>query len=383
MFFTIFIFLIVLSILVFVHEWGHFKAARIFGIKAEEFGLGLPPRIFGFYKDKNGKWKKVKGNEEILDAKDTVYSMNWIPIGGFVKIKGQDGESNVKVGEKEIDISKDNDNYINKPIWQRAIVISAGVFMNVVLAAIIFSFCFMIGMPQEKKDGPVQISHVNPGTPAESADIQAGDLILYINNTEIKNIEEIQTIVKNSNNQELKIQIQRDEETIEKNIKPENNMLGIGLAYQKIIVKHSFFVSIYEGIKFTGIVLKKIVFGLAEMIANLFSDKSVGVQIAGPVGIASLTGQFAQIGLVYLLNFVALLSLNLAVLNFLPLPALDGGHLLFLLIEKIKGSPVKKKLAMTIHNLGMYFFLFIFLIVTFIDISRLKIIKDLFGKIFN
>src|SRR3989344_3535023 len=133
---TIIIFILILSLLVFVHEVGHFVVARKFGVKAEEFGLGFPPRGFGFYKNTEGKWKFVFGSKEVRDAADTVYSVNLIPLGGFVKIKGENGDSD------------DPDSFMNKKIWQRASILAAGVTMNMVLAAALLSVGFMIGLPQ-------------------------------------------------------------------------------------------------------------------------------------------------------------------------------------------------------------------------------------------
>ena len=149
MLYTLIIFLIVLSVLVFVHELGHFLTARMFGVKSEEFGFGFPPRILGVYKDNNKHWRLAYGKKEIIDASDTIYSINAIPLGGFVKIKGEDDNG-----------LKDKDSFASHPIWQRALILVAGVFMNIVLAAILLSFGFMVGVPQANDDIPGRRSDI-------------------------------------------------------------------------------------------------------------------------------------------------------------------------------------------------------------------------------
>src|SRR3989338_7670480 len=133
---TIIVFLLVLSVLVLAHEWGHFATARKFGVKAEEFGLGFPPRAFGFYKNNQGKWKHIFGSKEVTDCPGTVYSLNWLPLGGFVKIKGENGEGH-----------DEPDSFASRPVWQRAVMLSAGVIMNVILAMVLIISGFMVGLP--------------------------------------------------------------------------------------------------------------------------------------------------------------------------------------------------------------------------------------------
>ena len=139
---TIIVFIIVLSVLVFAHELGHFMMARKFGVKAEEFGFGFPPRAYGFYKNDQGKWKHVVGAREVKDSPGTIYSINWLPLGGFVKIKGENGE-----GENE------PDSFASRRPWQRAVMLSAGVVMNVLLAMILIIIGFMVGLPQSLESG--------------------------------------------------------------------------------------------------------------------------------------------------------------------------------------------------------------------------------------
>ncbi len=379
---TLIIFLLVLSVLVFVHEFGHFWSARKLGVKAEEFGFGLPPRVFGIYR-KNGKWKHVWWNKEVKDVPGTVYSFNWIPIGGFVKIKGQDGEENVKISESEG--LSDKDSYATRPIWQRFIIISAGVSMNVFLAVLLISFGLMIGFPMaldglddnvSVSDKKIQIAQVLKDTPAQEAGLKMADVILSVDGNKFESDEGLQNYVADRGDKELEYEILRGDEVIKKNITPEfredTGKAGIGVAILMTgLVKYPVHLAIWNGIKSTILLTVSIIFAFIYLIKDLIMGHGMPAEIAGPVGIATMTGQFAEMGIRYLLQFSALLSINLAVLNFLPFPALDGGHALFLLIEKIKGSPVRKELANAIHGAGMVLLMLLVLAVTFKDVINI------------
>ncbi|MFW5888379.1 MAG: RIP metalloprotease RseP [Patescibacteria group bacterium] len=373
MFSTIIIFILVLSVLVFVHEFGHFWTARKFGVKAEEFGFGFPPRAFGFYKDMNGKWRKVIGKKEVKDASDTVYSVNWVPLGGFVKIKGENGE-----GEDE------PDSFAGKKPWKRAIILSAGVVMNVVLAAVLFSIGSMMGIPKaldglpediSVKDKKIQIIEVLPESPAKEAGFRMGDILVSIEGNRFEDINEIQNYVDSNGDQELTYKIKRGDEMKTFEVTPEemegSDRQGVGVALVTTgLVKYPFFTAIWEGIKTTGFLLVGVVVALFGLIKGLVTGAGVGGDVAGPVGIAALTGQMADMGLVYLIQFTALLSVNLAIINFIPFPALDGGRVLFLIIEKFKGSPVKKETEAIFHNIGFALLLLLILIITFKDVAN-------------
>ncbi|OGF28044.1 RIP metalloprotease RseP [Candidatus Falkowbacteria bacterium RIFOXYB2_FULL_34_18] len=372
MFITIISFVFLLSILVFVHEFGHFWMAKKFDLKPEEFGFGLPPRAFGVYRDKNGKWKKVKGNKSVKDADDTIYSVNWVPLGGFVKL-GEDDEAG------------GNPNHFNsKPIWQRAMILLAGVSMNVVLAAILISFGFMVGLPQgiegvsshaKISNRQIQIVAVVKETPAKDADIRMGDMIVSVDTQKINVSEEFQNYIKEKDGQELSLIIRRGNVEIEKKIVPEimeeTGLPGIGIGMADIgLVKYPVHLAIWYGIKTTIIFILAILFAFYEMIKGLIMGAGVGADISGPVGIAVLTGQFARMGFVYFLQFTAILSMNLAIINALPFPALDGGRILFLIIEKFKGGPVKKEVEAMVHYIGFVLLMILVVFVTFKDIAR-------------
>jgi len=373
---TIIIFLVLLSVLVLVHEAGHFFVARKFGVSAEEFGLGFPPRLFGWYRNVAGKGVFFFGNKEIHDAKDTIYSFNLIPIGGFVKIKGENGEN-----------ENDTTSFASKTLGKRALILSAGVLMNVLLAAIIISIGLMTGLPQavdgnsvparaEIRERRIQVMQVIPGSAAEKADLKAGDAIISINGNLFTNYSEVQKFVGDKAGQKLNYVIDRGKERINKEIIPEklqdSDRAGIGIAIAETgIVSYPWYLAIIEGFKLTFLLIWSIIVGLATLIGQLFVGKNVAAEVVGPVGIAALTGQMADLGFSYLAQFAALLSLHLAVINFIPFPALDGGRVLFLLIEKIKGSPIKQKTEAIIHNLGFLILIGLIVLVTFKDIIKL------------
>lgn len=372
---TIIVFLVVLSVLVLFHEFGHFYSARKLGIKIDEFGLGFPPRVFGFYKNNSGRWKIKWGRGKIKDCSDVVYSVNAIPIGGFVKIKGEDGQSR-----------QDKDSFASQKIWKRLIVVSAGVFMNVVLAWILISIGLMIGFPQavdgglsfsekvKMSDKKVQIVEVLPGSPAEISGLKSLDVVLSIDDKKINSGDDVQNFINTS--QEAKIKIERAGEIKDVAVLPEfredlsRSVIGISIA-DTATVRYPWYLALWEGFKATGIFLWTILSTFYIVIKNLIVGQSAGVEVAGPIGIANLTGQMAKMGIIYLIQFTALLSLNLAIINFFPFPALDGGRFIFLLIEKIKGSPVKQEIEAIIHNSGFALLMLLFVWITLKDLIGL------------
>ena len=384
MFLTIIIFLLVLSLLVFVHEFGHFYTARKLGVKAEEFGLGFPPRAFGFYRDKNKKWRFIKGNKSLEKLKkdeekapaDTVYSLNWVFFGGFVKIKGEDG------GGKD-----DKDSFASKAAWKKALILVAGVFMNVVLAWILFSAGYMLGMPEDVEnagrrakisDPQVMVSSIIEDSPAEKSELKMGDVILEVENQSVKSADELQSLVADRADLETEFLVGNieEEEDREITIIPEyNEELGratIGVAiFDTGTVSYPFFDAIWQGAKNTGNYLRLIVYAFYNLFADIFAGESVEGQVGGPVAIAKYTGEVARFGFVYLLQFIALLSLNLAIINILPIPALDGGRLLFLLIEKIKGKAMKQEVEGLINTIFFFLLISLIIFVTYRDIINL------------
>lgn len=382
---TIIIFILVLSVLVFAHELGHFVTAKRLGVRADEFGFGFPPRIIGFYKNKFGKWRKVFGKTTYEDLESstledavpqsgsTIYSLNWLPIGGFVKIKGENDN-----GDKEAD------SFAAKKVWQRMLILSAGVIMNVVLAWFLFTVGYLIGMPQATSDlsssarvsnAMVAIIDVRADSPAEVAGLRAGDFIKAINGQEVALEEDMQAMISPLAGQEVTLLVDREQTEMTIVVVPEevsegHGVIGVGIMAAGT-VRYPLFSAIIEGAKTTGWMLKEIVLAFGNLIGNLVSGESVSQEFAGPVGIANITGQAASLGFVYLLQFVALLSLNLAIINILPFPALDGGRILFLLIEKVKGKPVKRDIEAVAHNIGFLLLIALIIFITYKDIIKL------------
>lgn len=367
---TIIIFILVLSVLVLVHEAGHFFTARKFGVKADEFGLGFPPRAIGVYKDVKGKWRRLIGNKDLEalegDAKpsDTVYSLNYLPLGGFVKIKGENGDSR-----------EEQDSFGAKKIWQRTIILAAGVIMNVILAFVLFSVCYLVGAPQSvEQGGKIQITEVLKESPAAAAGILSGDVILGADGNNFSSVAQVQDYISSKGNTDVSLNILRGQENISLVIKPEikDNKAIIGVGLDQIdTVRYPFFKAIWEGAKHTIILLWLIIAAFFGLIRDLIIGAGAGDAVGGPIRIAQMTGEVARFGFVNLMNFTALLSLNLAVINFLPFPALDGGRILFLAIEKIKGKPVKRETEALIHNIGFMLLMALIVLVTYKDIARM------------
>ena len=379
---TAIVFIITLAVLIFVHELGHFFVARRNGIKAEEFGFGFPPRIFGYVKE-GKKWKFIRGSKEV-ESKNTIYSLNWIPLGGFVKIKGENGDI------------KEKDSFSSKSAWVRIKVLMAGVIMNFILAWFVISIAFTIGIPQavdsskQIKNSVIQISQVLQGGPAETMGIRPGDQLVKcvfdnpVCKNNFNNITEVQDLINGNKGKEITLQIKRGNEILNLQGTPRVNYpadqgpLGISLA-QTAVVSYPWYRAIYEGLMMTFRIIVLIITTFYDIIKNLVVGEKVTVDISGPIGIAIVAKQFTDLGFVYVLQFVALLSINLGIINALPFPALDGGRILFILIEKIKGSPVSQKVEQMIHNFGFVFLILLMLLVTFHDFLRFGILDKIKG----
>lgn len=371
--FTLVVFILVLSLLVFVHEFGHFWTAKKCGLKPEEFGFGFPPRAIGVYKNKEDKWSVVKGKKDPTDASDTIYSLNWIPIGGFVKL-----------GEDD-DPGDDPNHFNNKPIYQRALILAAGVTMNILLAVVLFSFGFMVGLPQRVdtemaknaivSNQHVQIMEVMPDSPAAKAGLMMGDSIIDVNGISIDTIEELQNFSDKYVGKEVTYTIRREKKVFEKTIipklLPETERGGIGVSIvATAIVRYSVPLAIWHGLESTVYLTGRIFVGFYDLFRDLFTGQGISAEVGGPIRIAEITGQVARMGFSYLINFTAILSINLAIINILPIPALDGGRILFLVLEKIKGRPVKKELEGTLHYIGFILLMLMVAVVTYKDILR-------------
>ncbi len=373
--FTLLVFIIILGVLVFVHELGHFVVARMNGIKAEEFGFGFPPRALGVVKnDKSGKWEFVRGNKEIV-SNNTIYSLNWFPIGGFVKIKGEDGEDR-----------KDSSSFASKSAWARIQVLSAGVLMNLLFAWILLSMTFMLGTFQDVTGenvpgAKILIQGIEDNSPAQKMGLQIGDVLLRGDGVNFSSVENVQTYVKENKGKEIMFFIQRSGKEIQLKGIPREQLengqgaLGIAALGEVVTVKFPFFESLEKGL----IEIGTIIILMLEVLRKIFSGNQAGLTVTGIVGIASYTGQIIPLGFSFMLRFAAILSVNLAIVNALPFPALDGGRILFVLIEKIKGSPVSQKIEQLSHTIGFFALITLMIVVTYFDLIRINILDKIKG----
>jgi len=367
------IFLLVLSVLVLVHEAGHYIAARIFGVKAEEFGYGFPPRAIGFVRTAQG-WKKVAARDR-SNYKNTIWSLNWLPLGGFVRLKGEAGD-----GEGE------EDSFLTKSGWQKFIILAAGVVMNWLLAAIIFSTGFAIGVPAEVdglpasaivKDRRVEIVEVIQKSAAEDANLKLGDRIVTINGEVAASAEAARSILTDQagKGMELTLEIERKGAMQTVLATPKHvealGKPGLGVALSNIgTVRFPAHLAVVQGVTVTAQYTELIIKGFFSLIADLFGDRKLAAEVSGPVGIAVLTGTIADQGFWALMQFAALLSLNLAVINFLPIPALDGGRALFVVVESLRRRRNNPRFEAAIHQIGFVALLILILLVTAQDIHR-------------
>ncbi|MEK7636378.1 MAG: site-2 protease family protein [Patescibacteria group bacterium] len=353
---TILLFIIALSLLILVHEWGHFYAARKFGVRVEEFGFGFPPKIISTVK--NG----------------TKFVFNLFPIGGYVKIYGEGGEG-----------TEEKESFASRPIWQRVVIVSAGVIMNLVLAWVFFSMAHVLGITSavdgaDSANASITVIEVEKGSPAESAGIKFGDSIqkLKIQNTEftIVKIEELQKIARENAGSEIALILGRNGDTRTVQLMPRKDPprgsgpLGIALEYIAL-KKTPFYLAPWEGLKSTYYATRATIEGLAFTIKNLVFEGRVPKEVSGPVGIFVLARDITELGKSYIFQFIAILSINLAVLNFLPIPALDGGRVLFMIIEKIRRRAISPTRESIIHAVGFVVLILLMILVTVRDVRNL------------
>ena len=355
MFGSIVIFLVVLSVLVLVHELGHFLVARKFGILVEEFGFGLPPRVFG---------KKIG---------ETVYSLNLLPFGGFVRLHGENYDGEAEFPQRS---------FSSKSKKVRTAVIVAGVIMNFLLAVVAFAVVYSFsGIPKTTQD--VRIVAIDTNSPAQIGGLVVGDVVKSVSGGEVTSVEGFVSLVEEKKGQRVTLEVLRDEggEKSTKKITltprqdpPEGEgPLGVVISsteiyYPPVLLRP--FVGAYYGFKEAFFWGYTVVGGIAKIFSDLFVGQAPK-DIAGPVGIFAVTSQAAKFGILALVNFVGILSVNLAILNILPFPALDGGRLMFIGLEKVIGRKVLPKVESTIHTVGMIILLILIFAITAGDIKRL------------
>lgn len=360
---SIFLFIIILAVLILAHEFGHFIAAKRAGIRVDEFGIGFPPRL----------WKKKIG--------ETTYSLNAFPVGGFVKIFGENPD------EESIHGKDAKRSFVHKSKWVQAWVVGAGIVFNLILAWVLISVGFMAGLPfsadDEKYGSRVEgaaltVTQVMPNSPAEEAGIKGGDhiLALYAGSDVLEDpgVATAQKFI--SSHEELTFAYMREKEIRTVIVHPEDGVVdgrrAIGISMDNAgTLKLPVHEAVYAGVLTTASFTWATLTGIIEFFKNIFVGQADFSEISGPVGIVGIVGDASALGFVHLLSLVAIISINLAVINLLPFPALDGGRLFFILIEAIKGSPIKPSITNTANGIGFILLILLMVVVTYSDIAKI------------
>lgn len=328
----------VFGVIVMIHELGHFLTAKACGMRVDEFAIGIGPNVI----------QKQKG--------ETLYSIRLLPLGGFNKIAGMDPSEDV--GER---------GFNNKPVWQRFIVIAAGATFNFLLAIVIYFCIFAFHGTTVPSHEPV-IGDTFAGNPAAEAGIQQGDRILTINGQSIQEWKDISQSLQGHSNHVVSVTLDRKGEIISTTVIPRESgdRAVIGINPVMDVKQYGIGESAVYAVTHTGSTIMEMLQGLW----NIVTGHSKG-DVAGPIGVAQMAGQVAQHGFISLLLFTALLSLNLGVINLLPIPVLDGGHLVLLILEGITGRKLPEKALQYIQMTGVGLLLLVFVYSTFQDILRL------------
>ena len=345
--------------LIILHEFGHFILAKKFGVKVEEFGIFLPPRLIG---------KKIG---------ETTYSLNLLPFGAFVKLYGEVDQE-----------KKEYWAFTQKPIWQRVLIVIGGVVSFWIISAILLSIVMGLGAPtaisdEENEaliDPKVQIAQVAANSPAEIAGIKPGDTIkeFRIKNLEfrIDKVKEVQELTEKYKGEEVTLMIERGKEIFEVSlvprVSPPEGEGAMGVALVRTAIKsYPWYEAPFRGILATGNLTIAVIQGWAQALGNVVRGLPSGVQLMGPVGIFGLFTQVSQLGVNYFLQFIAIISIYIALFNILPIPAVDGGKLLFLGIEAVRRRPVSQKIEQNITAIFFALLIALMIWVTIKDIARL------------
>ncbi len=357
---AVLLFILILGILVFVHELGHFAVARWSGVAVEEFGFGFPPRILGF---KRGP---------------TTYSINWIPFGGFVRLQGE-----------QEDGAQRPDSFVQAPFRKQFAILIAGVAMNGLLAWVLLSITLMAGVSAD----PAAVPHnahlrtsairvealVSDGSPAAAAGLATGDAVIAVNGQLLASTDQIISLAQANQYPTLKLEIRHKKTRRSISIvpRPSGQTPRYGLGIQQVVtIRYPWYVAPWYGLQ-TGLNMTgQTIAGFGRLVRDLVTTAKVSSDVTGPVGIAVLTGQIVQYGFIATLQFMAILSISLAVVNFLPLPALDGGRALFVFIGRVRGRPVDPRIEGTIHTIGFYGLLLLILLLSIRDVSKFRLLDQ-------
>jgi regulator of sigma E protease len=345
-------FAIVLGILIFVHEFGHFLLAKLMGVGVEKFSLGFGPRIVG---------KKIGMTEYMISA---------IPLGGYVKMVGESPE-------KELDESLLPLSFSHKGLFKRSLIVLAGPVFNLLLSVAIFFVFFQVsGLPIMKPE----VGEVQERMPAHESGIRPGDLVLSVDGKPVTRWEEMADLIKQSGGRPLHVEILRGERTVLVKMVPkllssrnlfgeqvDKYVIGITASGAVTVLELNIFQSAAQGVLQTWQIAKLTVLAIGKIITGTISAKTLG----GPIMIAQLAGQQAEAGIINLIFFIALLSVNLGIINLLPIPVLDGGHLLFFVIEAVARRPLNLKMREVAQQVGIFVLILLMIYVFYNDIARI------------
>jgi regulator of sigma E protease len=353
---AIFTFVLVLGLLVFVHEFGHFLFAKLFGVRVLKFSLGFGPRVVG----------KVIG--------ETEYVISAFPLGGFVKMFGENPD------EQEVTSEDREGSFAHKPVWKRFLVVLAGPLFNLLFAVVLFFVVFtFVGIPTPVDT--TKIGKVNEKSPAALAGLQVGDVILHIGDKETKGWLDVLDAVKNSEGKPISVVLQRGDKQLTVEVVPEIDvvknvfgeevekrfMLGIMKVDELTYEKSTLFGALQNACLQTWMYISLTVMGLVKIIQHVIPASEIG----GPILIAQITGEQLKAGWLNLFYFIGLLSVNLGILNLLPIPVLDGGHLAFLTIEGVRRKPMNERAQIIAQQVGIGLLGTLMVFVFYNDIARL------------
>lgn len=349
---NIFALVIVLGVLIFFHELGHFLVARLFGVGVEKFSLGFGPRIFG---------RKIGMTD---------YRLSAVPLGGYVKMVGEEPDA-------EIDPADIPFSFTHKPVSKRILIVAAGPLFNILLAAIIFYVIFQFSGLYILNPS---VGKVQENRPAQAAGLQSGDRIVAIDNVAVESWEEMSELISASGGRRLSLTVRRGTSELVFDVQPvltasknifgeeiQRYVIGIAASGDGFNRELNAFEALRESLIQTCRITRLTIVSIVKIIRGSISPKTLG----GPIMIAEMAGQQAKAGAGNLVFFIALLSINLAVLNFLPIPVLDGGHLFFFLIELIIGRPVNTRMREIAQQVGLFVLILLMVYVFYNDITRI------------
>ncbi len=355
-------FIIILLVLVILHEFGHFIAAKKSGVRVEEFGFGLPPRLFG---RRFGK-KPGPGKPD----ERTLFSLNWLPIGGFVRLTGEDSIYSD---------ASDPKNFQNAALWKRMVIVLAGVVMNFILGIALFAIVYSnIGIPSRPPQIDVLVGQVVSGSPADVAGIRPNDRVDAINGEKVKDSESLIAKVKEQAESQVTLSLVRGSEKLDVQVVPRSNppagqgALGVQLDQKLRTTFYPWyqmpFYGIGAGFNDTVEMSKQILPALKNLVTSIAFQQKVPAEVAGPVGIYRASQLFCGNSFLSCLQFAGLLSVNLAIFNLLPIPALDGGRFAFMVYEAITRRKPNPKFEQWSHAVFFALLILLLLFVTYNDI---------------